>query len=205
MQIGMIGVRVMARLMRPAGRLRKGFDAGAPMAKGGARHRSPRPERKERSMTDTPPTDLSIARVIAVPPALVWRCWTEPALVMEWFCPRPWRVAECRIDLRPGGEFYTLMRGPEGEESGGTGVFLDVVPERRLVFTDALAPGWRPSAEPFMTGIVTLEPEGSGTRYTAAALHASEAVAAKHREMGFEAGWNTALDQLVELAATLRA
>lgn len=160
---------------------------------------------EEETMTGTPSAELAITRVIAVPPAVVWRCWTEPDLIREWFCPRPWRVTECRIDLRPGGEFYTLMRGPEGEESGGTGVFLDVVPERRLVFTDALQPGWRPAAEPFMTGIVTLDPEGAGTRYTAAALHATEAAAEKHREMGFETGWNAALDQLVELAATLRA
>lgn len=146
-----------------------------------------------------PTLDLRFERVINVSPRLVWAAWTEPAHVKEWFAPRPWAVAECEIDLRPGGRFRTVMRSPEGEEFPGDGCYLEVVPERRLVFTDALLPGYRPSGEPFFTAILTLAPEGDGTRYVATALHGDPETRARHEEMGFAEGWGKCLDQLVEL------
>ena len=92
-----------------------------------------------------------------------------------------------------------MMRSPEGKEFPNVGCYLEVIPNERLVWTDALLPGYRPSESPFMTAIVTLEPEGTGTRYTAVALHRDEAGRKQHEEMGFLAGWSTALDQLVAL------
>ena len=89
------------------------------------------------------------------------------------------------------------MAGPEGQRISGAGCYLEVVPERRLVWTDALAPGYRPSAEPFFTGMLLLQPEGSGTRYTAIALHRDEATCKQHADMGFHQGWGTVVDQLV--------
>lgn len=79
------------------------------------------------------------------------------------------------------------------------GCYLEVVENRKLVFTDALGPGYRPKGAAFMTATVLLEPEGSGTRYTAIAMHADPEGKLKHEEMGFLAGWSSALDQLVEL------
>jgi uncharacterized protein YndB with AHSA1/START domain len=78
-----------------------------------------------------------------------------------------------------------------------------VVPNRRLVWTDALLPGYRPSDNPFMTAVIDIEPQGKGTRYTATAIHRDEAARKKHEEMGFHEGWGKALDQLVALAKTL--
>ena len=150
-------------------------------------------------MTFDPKLDLKLQRDIDVPPHLVWAAWTQPEHLKKWFCPRPWMVTECEIDLRPGGKFYTLMRGPEGQEHPGTGIYLEVVPNQGLVWTDALLPGYRPSPEPFMTGMLTLEPLGKGTRYTAYAIHRDEAARKKHEDMGFNQGWNAATDQLVEL------
>lgn len=157
------------------------------------------------SRAEPGPFDLVLERRVPVPPALVWRCWTEPEHLVRWFTPAPWTTVEAVIDPRPGGVFRTVMRGPDGSEHAGTGVVLEAVPERRFVWTDCLTPGWRPAALPFFTAIIELEPDGDGTIYRATALHRDDADRAKHAAMGFHDGWGKALDQLVAHARTLRA
>ena len=147
--------------------------------------------------TRNPKLDLVLERVVDVPRELVWAAWTKPEHLMKWFTPAPWTTTDCEIDLRPGGIFRTTMRSPEGKEFPNIGCYLEVVPNERLVFTDALLPGYRPAEEPFFTAIVMLEPHGTGTRYTAIGLHRDEAGRKKHEEMGFHEGWGKALDQLV--------
>lgn len=144
-----------------------------------------------------PKLDLVLEREIDVPLELVWDAWTTPESIKHWFCPKPWTVTACEIDLRPGGVFSTVMRSPEGEEFPNVGCYLDVVTHRRLIWTDALLPGFRPAPQPFFTGALYLEPTRSGTRYTAVAVHGDEATRASHEEMGFYHGWATVLDQLV--------
>jgi uncharacterized protein YndB with AHSA1/START domain len=146
--------------------------------------------------------DLVLERVVEVPVARVWAAWTTPEHLVKWFAPAPWSVASCVIDLRPGGIFRTVMRSPDGEEFPGDGCILEVEEERRLVFTDALLPGYRPAPEPFFTAVVTMEPTGPDdgyTRYVARALHGDPEARRRHEEMGFHHGWGAALDQLVEL------
>jgi uncharacterized protein YndB with AHSA1/START domain len=144
-----------------------------------------------------PRLDLVLERVVDVPPERVWAAWTQPEHVVAWFTPAPWSTVDCEIDLRPGGIFRTVMRSPEGTDHPNVGCFLEVVENERLVWTDALEPGWRPAAKPFMTGVILLEPHGSGTRYTAIAIHRDEATRERHEAMGFHEGWGKALDQLV--------
>ena len=144
-----------------------------------------------------PRLDLVLERVVPVPRELVWRAWTNPDDIMQWFTPLPWRTVECEVDLRPGGMFRTVMRSPEGQDFPNAGCYLEVIPNVRLVWTDALLPGYRPSLEPFFTGIISLESVGTGTRYTATAIHRDEPTRKRHEEMGFHGGWATALDQLV--------
>lgn len=148
---------------------------------------------------------LTITRLIAAPRAIVWRCWTEPELIKQWFTPRPWTTPVVEIDLRPGGASYMLFRGPEGEEFPNRGVYLDVVPGERLVFTDAYVEAWVPSAEPFMTATATFADEDGGTRYTAEVLHWSEEARARHEQMGFHDGWGKAADQLQDVARRIAA
>lgn len=143
--------------------------------------------------------DLVLERVVDVPPAKVFEAWTTPEILMKWFCPDPWKVTACEIDLVPGGKMNTTMQGPDGQEFPNSGCVLEVVPGRKLVFTDTLLPGYRPSANPFMTAIIEIIPEGNGTRYRATALHKDEETKKKHEEMGFHEGWATALDQMVEV------
>ena len=101
-----------------------------------------------------PKLDLVLERHADVSPAQVWKAWTRPEQVSKWFAPRPWTTAECEIDLRPGGQFKFVMRSPEGQLFPSVGCYLEVVPNERLVWTDALLPGFRPSAEPFFTAVV---------------------------------------------------
>ena len=156
-----------------------------------------------------PALDLEIERIVPVTPAQLWKAWTQADLLKQWFCPRPWRVSEAELDVRPGGIFRTVMEGPDGERAPYVGSFLEVVPEQRLVTTSVLLPDFRPApldqGGPHFTGIVTFEPQpdGRSTRYVARAMHADAASQKQHAEMGFHEGWNKALDQLVELARTL--
>ncbi len=150
-----------------------------------------------------PKLDLRLERVVDVKPALVWSCWTEPEHIVKWFTPAPWRTKSVEIDLRPGGRFNSVMLSPEGQAFANSGCLLEVVPQRRLVFTDTLLEGFRPSGKPFFSAVVEIEPAGAGTRYIATAIHGSEESRRQHEAMGFHAGWSAALDQLVALAKTM--
>ena len=144
-----------------------------------------------------PKLDLVLDRVVDVPVDLVWEAWTTPKHLVHWFVPAPWTVKNVVIDLRPGGEFSTIMVSPEGQEFPNQGCYLEIVPKKRLVFTDTLLSGYRPSANPFFTAILDMEKSGQGTRYVATAIHGNEEARKKHEDMGFHNGWGTVLDQLV--------
>jgi len=150
-----------------------------------------------------PLLDLQFARFIDVSVGAVWDAWTQPDLLMPWFCPLPWRTVQCEIDLRPGGRFFTVMRSPEGQDHPNTGCYLEVVAQRRLVWTSALEGGYRPihQASPgfAFTAVVAMEPRDGGTFYSAKVLHADEAARQTHADMGFEQGWGMALDQMVAM------
>ncbi|MDP2080910.1 SRPBCC family protein [Pseudotabrizicola sp.] len=155
-------------------------------------------------MTQNLDTDLELIRHLKAPPAKVWRCWTEPALLAQWFAPKPVVTRDVKIDLRPGGIFATTMDIPDMGSQTGAGCILEVEPQRRLVWTDLLGPGYRPVAESFgFTAIILMEPEGSGTLYRAIAMHRTPDQRKADEDMGFEAGWGAAAAQLDALAATL--
>ena len=145
--------------------------------------------------------ELVLTRLIDADPMDVYRCWTEPELMKQWFTPRPWTTPVIENDVRPGGTTYVLMRGPEGEEHPNRGVYLEVVPGRKLVTTDAFTEAWVPSEKPFMTAVLTFEPEDGKTRYTAIARHWSAEDKEAHEQMGFHDGWGKATDQMEALLA----
>ncbi|WP_137897912.1 SRPBCC family protein [Sphingomonas sp. 2SG] len=144
--------------------------------------------------------ELSITRLIDAPVAAVWRAWTEDT--GAWFCPRPWTAEFVTQELVAGGRSQIVMRGPGGEENRLEGVYLEVVPQVRIVATDAFTAGWHP-AGPFMVRIDSFAEEAGGTRYTAIARHWTAEAKASHAAMGFEAGWNAAADQLEAIARRL--
>ena len=162
-------------------------------------------------ITHTPDValDLVFERTIDIPPDAVFEAWTTPDQLKQWFTPRPWKTVDAQLDLRPGGIFRTTMRSPEGQEFDNAGCYLEVVKNRKLVWTNALMPGFRPVPGPNVVGadcdsfaftaILTFEPHGAGTRYKALVAHKDEAGRKKHEAMGFQEGWGKALDQLVDM------
>lgn len=157
-------------------------------------------------MANAPKTakhELVLDRLIDAPRKNVYRCWTEPKLLTQWFTPAPWKTPKAETDVRPGGSSYFLMQGPNGEEMHNYGVYLDVVPNERLVFTDAFTSAWVPSDKPFFVGSIELSDEGGKTRYVAKARHWNKEDMEAHKKMGFHEGWNAAANQLEELAKTL--
>ena len=146
---------------------------------------------------------LQLSRLIAAPRQAVYRCWTEPALITQWFTPPPWQTVAAEVDVRPGGASLITMQGPDGTRVPNAGQFLAVEPGRLLVFTDAYLGDWVPSAKPFFTCVLSFEDEAGQTRYTARALHWTAEDCAAHDQMGFHTGWGIATDQLAALAARL--
>ena len=149
--------------------------------------------------------DLVIDREVAAPVELLWRCWTEPEHLAKWWAPAPLTTEVRALDVWPGGAFSSVMRTPEGQEYPGEGVFLEVVPHKRIVFTDTLLPGWRPAASPFFTAIIEMSPSAKGTRYVARAIHRNKEDRDKHEAMGFFDGWGTVIGQLERVAQSLRS
>ncbi|ACK85221.1 SRPBCC family protein [Methylorubrum extorquens] len=149
------------------------------------------------------PRDLVLTRLIPAPRRALWRAWTEPELVKRWFAPKPYTTPVVELDLRPGGSNLIVMRSPDGQDLPNRGVYLEVVPDTRLVVTDAYHSAWVPSEKPFLTVILTFADEAGGTRYTARARHWTLEDRQAHEAMGFEQGWGICADQLTELVRDL--
>lgn len=148
--------------------------------------------------------ELVLCRIMDAPRENVYRAWTEPELLKQWFVPPPYTISQAILDVRPGGAGYIVMRDPEGNDIPTPGVFLEVIPNRRLVLTDAYTEAWLPSAKPFMTTILEFEDAGQGrTRYTARIQHWTVEDRDAHIKMGFHEGWGICAEQLAQLAASL--
>jgi len=153
--------------------------------------------------TPTSDRELLLTRIIDAPRAKVFRAWTDPTLLKQWFAPLPYTTPVAELDVRPGGANLIVMRSPDGTELPNRGVYLQVVENERLVFTDAYTEAWKPSEKPFMTVILTFEDVGGKTRYTARVRHWTVADREAHEQMGFHQGWGQCTDQLAALVAKL--
>lgn len=148
--------------------------------------------------------ELVLTRLIDAPREKLFRCWTEPDLLKRWFAPAPCTTPVAEIDLRIGGASNIVMRSPDGQDIPCPGTYLEIVPGRKLVFTDAYTGDWMPKpGKPFMTAIITFDDEGGKTRYTARARHWSAEDKQTHEGMGFHQGWGLCADQLAALAKTI--
>jgi len=145
--------------------------------------------------------ELILNRLLDAPPEKLFRLWTDGSTYAQWFCPKPWMVSKAELDVRPGGRANITMNGPNGEVVENPGQYLEVIPNRKLAFTDAFVGDWvTKKGAPFMAATITFEPEGKKTRYIAACHHWSEADKLQHERMGFVDGWGTVADQLEALA-----
>jgi uncharacterized protein YndB with AHSA1/START domain len=152
---------------------------------------------------ETSDRELVLTRLMDAPREKLYQAWTDAELLKQWFAPNPWTTPHAELDVRPGGASLVVMRSPDGNDMPCTGVYLEVVPNQQLVFTDAYTSAWQPSQKPFMTVILTFEDEGGKTRYTARVRHWTVADREAHEKMGFHQGWGQCADQLAALAATL--
>lgn len=148
--------------------------------------------------------ELVSAFLMEATPDQLFKAWTTPALYPEWFCPKPWRAEVTRMDLRPGGGNEIMMYGPDGETHPNSGVYLEIDPGKKLVFTDAFTEGWIPNPNAMMTAVITFEPQADGkTLYVARVGHPSVEAKTQHETMGFHDGWGVVAQQLEALAKTL--
>lgn len=148
--------------------------------------------------------DLTVSRIIYAPPSTVWKAWKDSQHLVKWWAPAPVVTTSNKHEFFTGGGFHTTMTlGDDTVMEGGEGCFLEVVENKRIVFTDALQGGWRPNEEAFFSAVITLEQHPDGTLYTATALHKNVEDCRKHAEMGFMDGWGTCIEQLGKLAEKL--
>lgn len=157
------------------------------------------------SVTSVEGRDLVLTRHINAPRERVYRAWTDPAMIVKWFTPPPWKTTSAQMTLRPGGSSLIVMQGPEGQEIPNRGVFLEVIPNAKLVFTNAYTSAWEPMERPehgpafLVTFVLTFEEEAGGTRYTARVRHWTMEDLKAHEAMGFHQGWPIATEQLAAL------
>src|SRR6185295_15174777 len=144
--------------------------------------------------------ELVLTRILNAPREKVFEAWTNPEILKQWFAPKPWMTPVAQLDVRVGGANLIVMRGPDGNEFPNRGVYLEVVPNEKLVFTDAYTKAWEPSEKPFMTVVLTFEEAGPGrTKYSALVRHWTVADREAHEKMGFHQGWGQCTDQLESL------
>jgi len=155
--------------------------------------------------TSTKDRDLVMTRLIDAAPGRVFEAWTEPELLKLWFAPLPWTTPIVETDVRPGGSSLIVMRSEDGSDFPYQGVYLEVVKNEKLVFTNAYTKAWEPAAKPFTTVILTFEPHAGMTKYTALVRHWSVADREAHEKMGFHKGWPICAQQMADLIEVRRA
>ncbi|CAM3719501.1 SRPBCC domain-containing protein [Kibdelosporangium persicum] len=153
-----------------------------------------------------PDLDLGVERIIRAPRATVWRAWTDPARLEQWWIPAPARCRVERLDVRPGGAFRTRM-SDDGTEFVPhlDACFLAVDELERIVFTNAVDSTWRPAnpAPVAMTATVTLTDHPDGTDYRVVVRHGDPDARAHHEKLGFADGWGSVTGQLAAVAESM--
>jgi uncharacterized protein YndB with AHSA1/START domain len=149
--------------------------------------------------TLTKDRDLIMTRLIDAAPERVFEAWTRPELLKLWFAPLPWTTPIVETDVRAGGSSLIVMRSEDGTDFPYQGVYLEVVKNEKLVFTNAYTKAWEPAAKPFTTVILTFEPHAGMTKYTALVRHWSVADRETHEKMGFHKGWPICAQQMADL------
>jgi len=151
-----------------------------------------------------PHRELALTRVLDAPRAMVFRAWTDPQQLAQWWGPKGFTNPVCEVDLRPGGRLRIVMRAPDGTEYPMNGVYREIVAPERLVFAFTAVDQ---NEKPLLEGLtsVTFAEEAGKTRLV---LH-TRAVAvvdfAARFLDGMEAGWTQSLERLGERLAAGRA
>jgi uncharacterized protein YndB with AHSA1/START domain len=145
-----------------------------------------------------PDTEITLVRLFDAPRDLVWRAWTDPEVLRQWWGPKGFTNPVCEIDVQRGGKIRIHMRAPDGTIYPMTGEFREVDAPRRLVFSDAaLDADGNVLLEGFT--IVTFEDEGGKTKLTIESIAKAIVPQAADMLQGMENGWAESLDRLADL------
>jgi uncharacterized protein YndB with AHSA1/START domain len=151
-----------------------------------------------KARNDVAERELTIRRTFAAPRALVFKVWTEPHHLAQWSCPRGFSMTENRGELRVGGTFAASIRSPEGVEHRLQGVYREIVPPERLVFTHAwLDANGTPGPQTLVT-VTLLERSGATEMTFHQGVFESQASRDGHRD-----GWSSCFERLEQLLAAL--
>jgi uncharacterized protein YndB with AHSA1/START domain len=147
----------------------------------------------------TTPTDREVVltRVFDAPRRLVFDAFSKPELLKRWFGPRGWSLAVCEVDLKVGGGFRFVMRGPNGREMGMRGVYREIAPPERSVHMESFDD--YPGVESRVTAVFV--EQGDKTTLTATVLYPSQEVRDAVLKSGMEQGAAETYDRLAELLA----
>lgn len=152
-----------------------------------------------------PDLDLTLTRVIKAPRTRIWQAFADPRAFEQWWIPAPYLCRVIEMDMRPGGAFVTEMSdGGKAFTPHINACFLEIIPEKKFVFTNALTGGWRPAENYYpsaLTAIITLTDKDGGTEYAAHVMHKNAGDRDQHNEMGFLEGWGTCATQLAKMVA----
>jgi uncharacterized protein YndB with AHSA1/START domain len=147
----------------------------------------------ETTFTTPSEREIEMTRLFDAPRELVFDAFTNPEHVPHWFGPRGWSVPECQIDLRPGGAWRYVLRGPNGEEMGMSGVYKEITPPERVVTTESFDdyPGES-------VNTLTLTEEDGKTRYTVTVLYPDKDTRDAVLATGMSEGAAETLERLAE-------
>jgi uncharacterized protein YndB with AHSA1/START domain len=153
------------------------------------------------ALTLTMPSDREIVltRVFDAPRRLVFEAWTKPEHVARWYGCRGSTLSVCNIDLRVGGAYRFVLRAPDGKDYAISGVYRDIVPPERLVYTERLNDD--PNKEALIA--FTLEERDGQTTMTSIALYRTAEDRDTVLKMGVETGAAQAMDRLAEVLRTM--
>ena len=145
--------------------------------------------------------ELVITRIFDAPRELVFKAWTDPRHVAQWWGPKGFTNPVCEMDLRPGGALRIVMRAPDGAEHPMKGVFREIVEPERLVFTNIAVDAQGNTLLEGLT-IVTFAEHGGKTKLTLQTSAAGVAAEAAQMLAGMEQGWTESLDRLEDRLRT---
>ena len=138
---------------------------------------------------------LVIERTFAAPPDRVFKAWTDPAMLAKWWGPEGFKTPEYKMDVRPGGQYRTTMVSPTGESHTASGVYREVVPPHRLVFTWAWEENGKRGYETEVT--VILEAAGKGTKMR----FVQEVFDSAEQRDNHDQGWTSSFNDLARILA----
>ena len=144
--------------------------------------------------------EIAMTRVFDAPRSLVFDAWTKPELLKRWLGVRNgWSLAVCEVDLKVGGAYRFVWRGPDGAEMGMGGVYREIVPPERLVSTEKFDDPWYPGEA---LDTMVLAEESGQTRVTVTVLYESQEIRDAVLESGMTRGVAESYDVLDELLAS---